>query len=167
MEDISAGDIVSVKGGKITRDLIGAEQVMVVSHAPIMLGNMPAAGKTDLGNSIVFIGQAPVKIMGPVASGDYIIGQINTPGYGLAKHPNNMTIEDFKLAVGRSWDADETEGIKMANTVIGVHNSSFLNLIKDLKEKAENNDERLKAIEAKLNLAAPVKSKSIAAKNKN
>jgi hypothetical protein len=165
MEDISAGDIVSVKGGKITRDLIGAEQVMVVSHAPIMLGNMPAAGKTDLGNSIVFIGQAPVKIMGSVRSGDYIVGQINTPGYGIAKHPNDMTIEDFKLAVGRSWDADETEGIKMANTVIGVHNSSFLNLIKDLKEKAENNDARLKAIEAKLNLAAPVKSKAIAAKN--
>ncbi len=165
-EDISAGDIVSVKGGKITKDLEGAEQVMVVSHAPIMLGNMPAPGKIDLGNSIVFIGQAPVKIMGPVRSGDFIIGQMATPGYGIAKHPADMTIEDFKLAVGRSWDADEAEGIKMANTVIGIHNSSFLNLIKDLKEKAENNDTRLKAIEAKLNLAAPVKSKSIAAKNK-
>lgn len=163
MEAISAGDIVSVKGGKITKDLTGAEQVMVVSHAPIMLGNMPSASKTDLGNSIVFIGQAPVKIMGAVRSGDYIIGQVNTPGYGIAKHPNDMTIEDFKLAVGRSWDTDETEGLKMANTVVGIHNSSFLNLIKGLKEKAENNDARLKAIEAKLSIA-PVKKSSFGAK---
>ena len=166
MEAISAGDIVSVKGGKITKDLIGAEQVMVVSHAPIMLGNMPAEGKTDLGNSIVFIGQAPVKIIGAVRSGDFIVGQINTPGYGIAKHPTDMTVEDFKLAVGRSWDTDETEGIKMANTVIGVHNSAFLNLIKDLKDKAENNDARLKAIEAKLGLAAQVKKNSTSAKSK-
>jgi hypothetical protein len=127
---------------------------------------MPAEGKTDLGNSIVFIGQAPVKIMGAVKSGDFIIGQINTPGYGIAKHPADMTVEDFKLAVGRSWDTDETEGLKLANTVIGVHNSSFLNLIKDLKEKADTNDARLKAIEAKLGLAAPVKKNSTSAKSK-
>lgn len=165
-EFISAGDIVSVKGGKISKDLKNAEQVMVASHAPIMLGNMPAEGKTDLGNSIVFIGQAPVKIMGSVVSGDYIIGQINTPGYGIAKHPKDMTIEDFKLAVGRSWDTDETDGIKMANTVIGVHNSSFLNLIKELKDKADNNEARLKAIEAKLNIGTSIKSNSLSAKNK-
>lgn len=166
MEFISAGDIVSVKAGKITKDLTNAEQVMVVSHAPIMLGNMPSAGKVDLGNSIVFIGQAPVKIMGPVASGDFIVGQINTPGYGIAKHQADMTLEDFKLAVGRSWDTDESEGIKLANTVIGIHNSSFLNLIKELKEKADNNDARLQAIEAKLNIAAPVKAKATITKNK-
>jgi hypothetical protein len=77
-----------------------------------------------------------------------------------------MTIEDFKFAVGRSWDTDETEGIKMANTVIGVHNSAFLHLIKDLKDKAENNDARLKAIEAKLGLAAQVKKNSTSAKSK-
>jgi hypothetical protein len=160
-EAISAGDIVSVKGGRITKDLKGAEQVMVVSHAPIMLGNVPEGNKTDLGNSIVFIGQAPVKILGPVTSGDYIIGQVNTPGYGIAKHPNAMTIEDFKFAVGRSWDTDETEGIKMANTVIGVHNSAFLHLIKDLKEKETANDVRLKAIEAKLGMVTPGKKATV------
>jgi hypothetical protein len=104
--------------------------------------------------------------MGAVKSGDFKIGQINTPGYGIAKHPTDMTVEDFKLAVGRSWDTDETEGIKMANTVIGVHNSAFLILIKDLKEKAETNDTRLKAIEAKLGIAAPVKKITTSAKSK-
>ncbi|MDQ3550752.1 MAG: hypothetical protein M3413_04425, partial [Bacteroidota bacterium] len=85
----------------------------------------------------------------------------NTPGYGIAKHPNAMTIEDFKFAVGRSWDTDETEGIKMANTVIGVHNSAFLHLIKDLKEKETANDVRLKAIEAKLGMVTPGKKATV------
>ena len=166
MEVVSAGDIVSVKGGKITKDLTNAEQVMVVSHAPIMLGNMPVADKIALGNSIVFIGQAPVKIMGPVTSGDYIVGQINTPGYGIAKHQADMTLEDFKLVVGRSWDTDESKGVKLANTVIGIHNSGFLGLIKDLKEKADHNDARLQAIEAKLNISVPGKSMAAATRKK-
>ena len=158
-EFISAGDIVAVKGGKITKDLKGAEQIMVVSSNPIILGNTPAEGKNFQGNNIAFMGQVPVKIMGPVSSGDYILGQSNTPGYGIAKHPNQMSIEDYKIAVGRSWANDQSEDPKTVNTVVGVHNNNFLDIIKDLKQKEEVNDERLKAIEAKLYMSTPLKSK--------
>ena len=48
MENISAGDIVAVKAGKITKDLEGAEQIMAVSHKPIVLGNTPPKGKRVL-----------------------------------------------------------------------------------------------------------------------
>jgi hypothetical protein len=156
-ELISAGDIVAVKAGKITKNLDGAEQVMVVSHTPIMLGNTPEEGKSNQGNNIAFIGQVPVKVMGPVVTGDYIIGQSSTPGYGIAKHPADMTVEDFKNAVGRSWVTDESAEPKMVNTVVGVHNNNFLSIIKDLKEKEEANDARLKAVEAKLNIITPAK----------
>lgn len=159
-EVINAGDIVAVKGGKITKDLALAEQVMVVSSNPIMLGNMPAEGNLYDGNNIAFIGQIPVKIMGPVATGDYIIGQSSTPGYGIAKHSNAMSIEDFRTAVGRSWVNDLSEGPKMVNTVVGVHNNNFLNIIKEIKEKEATNDFRLKAIEIKLNMRATTKTKS-------
>lgn len=158
-ELISAGDIVAVKGGKITKDLKGAEQIMAVSSNPIILGNTPAEGKNYLGNVIAFMGQVPVKILGPVSTGDYILGQSNTPGYGIAKHPNQMLIEDYKNAVGRSWANDLTEEPKMVNTVVGIHNNGFLDIIKDLKQKQEVNDERLKAIETKLYMSAPLKSK--------
>ena len=166
-EFINPGDIVAVKGGKITKDLMDAEQVMVVSHNPIMLGNVPTEEKNYQGNNIAFIGQVPVKILGPVVSGDYIIGHNNTPGYGIAKHPTKMTVEDYKLAVGRSWETDESQGIKLVNTVVGLHNNNFLSLIKDLKEKEEKNDVRLKALEAKLNMIVPVKSKVFEKKQLN
>ena len=155
-ELISAGDIVGIVGGKITKDLKGAEQVMVVSSNPIILGNMPAEGKNYQGNNIAFMGQVPVKILGPVISGDYIIGQPNTPGYGIAKHPNKMTIDDFKNAVGRSWANDESDEPKMVNTVVGLHNNNFLNIIKELKQSTEA---RLNALETRMNMPVILKSK--------
>ena len=157
-EVIGTGDIVAVKGGKITKDLTGAEQIMAVSHHPIVLGNIPEKEKTQLGNNIAFMGQIPVKVMGPVKAGDYIVAKSNVQGYGVAVDPINMQLEDYKLAVGRSWATNAQKGPKMVNTVVGVHNNNFLDLIKGLKEKNEENDLRLKAIEAKLNMK-PVSSK--------
>ncbi len=151
-EDISYGDIVAVKGGKITKDLRGAQQIMAVSKKPIVLGNMPEAKRTQFGNNIAFMGQIPVKVVGAVQSGDYIVAKGEIPGYGVAIHPKDMTVEDYKLAVGRSWDNNPKAGPKMVNTVVGVHNHDFLNIIANLQQKASQTDERLKAIESALNM---------------
>jgi hypothetical protein len=40
----------------------------------------------------------------------------------------------------------------MVNTVVGVHNHDFLNIISSMQKKVESTDLRLKAIEDKLNL---------------
>jgi len=40
----------------------------------------------------------------------------------------------------------------LVNTVVGVHNSDVLNIVSELQKKANNADERLKAIEEKLKL---------------
>lgn len=159
-EMIGTGDIVAVKGGKITKDIKGAEQIMAVSHHPIVLGNVPDKERVVLGNNIAFMGQIPVKVMGPVIAGDYIVAKSDVQGYGVAVNPANMNVEDYKLTVGRSWTTNVKDGPKMVNTVVGVHNNNFLDLIKDLKEKAEENDARLKAIEAKLNMSTPVSNKT-------
>lgn len=151
-ETISYGDIVAVKGGKITKDMKGAEQVMAVSKKPIVLGNVPDVSRTAAGNNIAFMGQIPVKVMGPVQSGDYIVANSEVPGYGVAIHPKEMKVEDFKLAVGRSWDTNLKDGPKMVNTVVGVHNHDFLNIIGNLQQKAEKTEERLKTIENMLNV---------------
>jgi len=159
-EVISYGDIVAVKGGKITKDIAGAEQIMAVSHQPIVLGNIPEKGKTRLGNNIAFMGQIPVKVMGPVEAGDYIVADSEIPGYGIAIKPENMRVEDYKLAVGRSWVTNGTDGPKMVNTVVGVHNNGFLTILKEMQEKSDNYEARLRAIEARLNLpSTPEKAK--------
>ncbi len=149
-EVISAGDVVAVKGGKITKDLTNAEQVMGISHRPIVLGNVPKAGMNEKGNNVAFMGQIPVKIMGAVRSGDYIVGKSIIPGFGIAVHPEHMTVEDFKLAIGRSWDTNLDAGAKMTNTVVGVHNGDYINILKKMDEKIKFSESRLESVEAKI-----------------
>lgn len=149
-EAISAGDIVGVSGGKITKDLAQAEQIMAVSHKPIVLGNVPAVGREALGNKIAFMGQIPVKVQGPVNAGDYIVGNPATPGYGTAVAPSDMTAEKARLTVGRSWENKPNEGPKMVNTVIGVDNGNFLKIIQDNQHQVNELDARVRALEAKM-----------------
>ena len=163
-EAISAGDIVAVKGGKITKDLRGAEQIMAVSTAPIVNANMPNENRVALGNSIAFMGQIPVKIMGSVATGDFIVAKGNIAGYGVAIKSSDMTTEDFRLVVGRAWETMEAEGPKMVNTLVGVQNNDFLKIIEKYQQKlataearVSSTEERLNAIEQKLNMPSATK----------
>ena len=153
-ENIGTGDIVAIKGGKITKNLKGAEQIMAISYRPIVLGNVPEAQRVNLGNNVAFMGQIPVKVVGPVHAGDYIVAKSSIEGYGVAVNPLNMRIEDYKLSVGRSWTTNRENGPKLVTTVVGVHNSDFLNIIKSLKEHVDANESRLKAIEEKLNISS-------------
>lgn len=149
-EFISGGDIVGVTGGKITKDLAHAEQIMAVSTQPIVLGNAPAEGSEHLGNKIAFMGQIPVKIMGPVTTGDYILGNASTPGYGIARHPQDMRPEDAPLVVGRAWETIDRDGPKKVNTVIGVDNGHVLKILQQYQVQLETMDERLTSIESLL-----------------
>lgn len=157
-EYISAGDIVGVKGGKISRDITDAEQLMVVSLRPAVMGNNPDQADAYKGNSVAFIGQIPVKVIGPVTSGDYIVPHDILIGYGQAVSPMEMTSSQFGQAVGRSWITDPAEGPKMVNTVVGLQNGDWNQVVKsiDAKQSTLNTgldtlEARLKAIDNKLN----------------
>jgi hypothetical protein len=150
-EYLTAGDIVAVKGGKITRDLNNVEQIMVVSHKPIILGNAPVEGQDYKGNNIAFMGQVPVKVMGAVQTGDYIVASTEIKGYGIAIHPDGMTAENFTLAVGRSWENKLTEGPKMVNTVVGIHNGDWVKIIKKIEAKQKTYEVKFIEMEAAVN----------------
>ncbi|WP_459210528.1 hypothetical protein [Aquimarina rhabdastrellae] len=147
-EYITAGDIVAVKGGKITKNLEGAEQIMAVSHKPIVLGNMPSQERIHLGHNVAFMGQIPVKVLGVVQSGDYIVADTQVKGYGKPIRPEDMTVEDFKYAVGRSWDNHPVAGMKMVNTVIGVHNGDWMHVIKKMQARQQANEQKINSLEA-------------------
>jgi hypothetical protein len=158
-ELITPGDIVGVKGGKITKDLKGAEQIMAVSTQPIVSANMPNVEKVGSGNSIAFVGQIPVKIIGRVTTGDFIVAKGNIPGYGVAVKPSEMTTEDFRLIVGRAWETINVDGPKMVNTLVGVQNNDFLKIIEKYQQKVTDVEDRLDAIEKKLNMSQTTKKK--------
>ncbi len=125
---------------------------MVVSHNPIVLGNTPENNKVHLGQNIAFMGQVPVKVTGPVRTGDYIVADPNIPGYGVAKSEYDMTVEDFKYAVGRSWDNRLDEGPKMVNTVVGIHNGDYMRILQNMERKFDASESRLENLEAKVEL---------------
>ncbi len=149
-ENISAGDIVGVVGGKISRDLTNAEQIMVVSHRPIILGNAPEEKGFILGNTIAFMGQVPVKVLGPVKNGDYIVASKTILGYGKAISPNTMTAEDYAFAVGRSWETNLKEGPKLVNTVVGVNDYDFSLMLTEIEIQQNNLDTKIESLEEKL-----------------
>jgi hypothetical protein len=123
---------------------------MVVSHHPIILGNTPDKEKTHLGNNIAFMGQVPVKIMGPVNTGDFIVAHPNLEGYGIGQSPSQMTSEDFTRTVGRSWEQNLKPGPKTVNTVVGVHNGDWVSIMKKLNDKQKEYEQKFEAMEAQV-----------------
>ena len=98
------------------------------------------------------MGQVPVKIVGPVKTGDFIVATTAIKGYGKAVSPNNMTADYFKRAVGRSWDENLNEGPKMVNTVVGVHNGDWANIITKLKDKQDAYQTKYEVLEKQVEL---------------
>ena len=165
-EYLTAGDIVAIKGGKITRDLTDVEQIMVVSHKPIILGNAPELEQEYKGNNIAFMGQVPVKVMGAVQTGDYIVANSEIKGYGVAIHPEAMTAADFRLAVGRSWGNNPAAGPKMINTVVGVHNGDWSIEVKKIQQSQEKLDTKIESLSSKIRrIAQKIKKVNIHERN--
>ena len=124
---------------------------MVVSHKPIVLGNIPEEGKSHLGNNVAFMGQVPVKVIGPVSSGDYIVAHGEISGYGKAINPKEMVAENFRFAVGRSWDTNLNDGPKLINTVIGVHNGDWVNVFKRFESNQRKFEDKLNEFDKTVN----------------
>jgi hypothetical protein len=158
-EAITKGDIVGVKGGRITRDISNAEQIRVVSSNPIMLGNVPEKNKESNGNKIAFMGQVPVKVMGPVVSGDYIIAKTDLPGYGIAVHADQLTVNDLKLAVGRAWETNLNDGAKMVNTLIGVEKADYIKVLEDLGTKVKSLEDKIDQLSTRFDQSNKKKSR--------
>lgn len=157
-EEITYGDIVGIKGGFISRDLTDAEQVMVVSKAPIIMGNAPHPDSLANGKNIAFIGQVPVKVMGAVKSGDFIVADKSRLGFGKAISPENMTALDYQIAVGRSWDNDNGKGFKYVNTLVGMHNNAWTKPVEKMQKQVENLESQMSSIVDRLDNLEKVKN---------
>jgi hypothetical protein len=151
-EFIAPGDVVGVRAGKISKDIAHAEQVMVVSHHPIVRGNMPQADKRQFGNDVAFMGQVPVKVLGSVRTGDYLVASGTVRGYAVAVRPDAMTAEDHERVVGRAWEASLTEGPKYVNAVVGVHNGDWAKIVQRMERSQDELRLRLERLENRIEL---------------
>ena len=146
-ERIEAGDIVGVFEGRISRKTAGANQIMVISTAPIVLGNSPPESEEHLYEKVAFVGQAPVKVRGPVKAGDYIVPSRLNDGTGVAISAPEMKLSDFGRIVGRAWESSDREEVKLIKAVVGLAHPA-----PDLVALLAQKDEQLKTLSAEVEL---------------
>ncbi len=120
-EDLNWAEVVGVRGGRISRDTQGAEQIMVISRAPIVLGNQPSGDASNY-EKVAFMGQVPVLVRGPVNAGDYLIASGLNDGSAVAVGESQLTTEHLSRLVGRAWEgARSGSPLNLVNTAIGIN----------------------------------------------
>ncbi|HEX5112222.1 MAG TPA: hypothetical protein VFV79_05210 [Saprospiraceae bacterium] len=137
-EAFSYGDIVGIKGGKISKAMEDADQYMVISLSPIILGNMPPAEHKEFYEKVAFMGQVPVKVVGVVHIGDYILSSPMEDGFGIAVAPEDMTLDQYKRIVGTAWSAsDGKKSYAMINTAVGINTNDTVEKLKKQQEELD------------------------------
>ncbi|MDP6699380.1 MAG: hypothetical protein QGH25_07015, partial [Candidatus Latescibacteria bacterium] len=149
-EQIEAGELVGVFGGKVSKRIEGAERVLAVSTAPFALGNMPADEDAHLFEKIGFIGQVPIKVEGPVAVGDYIVPSGREDGTAVAIAPDGMQPADFAQVVGRAWEASAARGVKRVNVAVGLQANDWTRFVGHFIREAAMLKARLRAVDSRL-----------------
>ena len=120
------GEVVGVKGGVVSKTFMDAEKFMVVSNAPAVIGGMPDKKKVALYEKIAFMGQVPVKVLGRVRKGDYILPSGKGDGMAMAVTPINMSILDYRRVIGVAWaDSDPKKAFSFINTAVGLNTNDL------------------------------------------
>lgn len=129
-EVIKPGDIVGVYGGKISKSTVNADRIMSVSVSPIVLGNMPEENKEQYFEKVAFKGQVPVRVIGVVNKGDYIIPSGNEDGTGVAVAPELVTIDELIRTVGIAWQSSNNPLLKMIKVGVGLNLRNVTSIVK-------------------------------------
>lgn len=121
-EGFAPGDIVGVKGGRITKTTQGAHHLMVISHFPAVIGKEPQDKDLHRFEKVAFMGQVPVKVRGIVHVGDYIVPLGDGSGIGVAVSPTDMTLDQYAQIVGVAWSEAYVDGaVTLINLAVGIN----------------------------------------------
>lgn len=150
-ERIMPGDIVGLRGGKVTRNTEGLNHFRVVSTNPAFLGNMPQEGKIEDFSRIAFLGQVPVKVRGGAQVGDYIIPSGLNDGTGMAVSPDALTGDQIDQVVGVAWSYQPpVPGISLVNMAIGLNANDLAFVVKKQQMQIETLEQSLASLEERL-----------------
>ncbi len=148
-EKFFAGDIVGVKSGIISHDTNNANNMMVVSNKPIVLGNMPEQGGEANYEKIAFMGQVPVKVFGAVNEGDYILPSGNNDGFGVAVSPENLKLADCEKIVGIAWSSSSSSQLNYVNVAVGLNANDVARHSIKLEKKIEDQAKEIEELKAR------------------
>ena len=148
-EKILPGDVVGVHKGKISLTTEGADQIMVLTDRPAILGNAPHDDDILNRANVSFIGQVHVRVVGPVRSGDWLIQSGKGDGSARALDPTSIRPNDF--IIGQAWETNRSEEEKLVNSVIGRGSSQvFIELINEFQVKFEKQQLEIEKLKEQL-----------------
>ena len=151
-EQLDKGDIVGVFAGKVTRETKGADHIMVMSSAPIVVGNWKGDDKSLDYGLVAFLGQVPIKVRGPIRTGDFIVPDGEGKGIGVAVHPSQVSTMMIDKIVGQSIETNLGEGIHKVKSFVGfnfgtstvLHQLAEIDQLKDDLTVIKANNEKIK-----------------------
>jgi len=137
IRDLQFGEVVGVKSGLISLDTKHADHLMVISNAPIAVGNTPDPGEENQFEKVAFMGQVPVRVAGPVALNDYILPSGNNDGLAIAVHPKDMKTLDYGRILGVAWEAAPDFPLNIVNVAVGINSNDLAPRVEALSQKIE------------------------------
>jgi hypothetical protein len=141
------GEVVGIKGGKISRNTENADHVLTISLAPIVLGNMPDENRKDAFEKVGFMGQVPALVKGRVAKGDYIVASGNNDGFAKAITPNDISLEDLRWVIGKAWSSAEGNGKSLINVSVGLKSNEWVKILEQQETRMQLMEAKLKSLE--------------------
>lgn len=142
--DLHFGEIVGIKGGKVSLKTSNVDHYRVVSKNPGILGNEPAPEQLPNYEKIAFMGQVLVKVAGSVDVGDYIIPSGNNDGFGLAVNPKAMKAGDYTRIVGVAWESAHQGLFNYINVAVGINSNELSQQVELLERKIDAIEKHLK-----------------------
>lgn len=149
VRNLLPGEVVGVKGGKISLNTKDADHFMVVSTRPIVLGNMQPQHSAQY-EKIAFLGQVPLRVVGKVAVGDYLIPSGNNDGFAIAITPDKLTIADHRRIIGVAWEAAKDAPLNVVNTAVGINRNSFSTTLEQFAAELQETNQKVDQIIAYL-----------------
>lgn len=153
-EAIGPGDVVAVRAGRIALDTAGADQVMVVSTAPIVTGNRPfedEEGGIVGWQKIAFIGQAPVRVLGPVTAGDLLVPSGLHDGTAVAIHPASIEPDQLTQVLGIAWETSDDAREKPVTAAVGIDQADAAShALRAQSQRVDELEARLERLERSL-----------------
>jgi acetyltransferase-like isoleucine patch superfamily enzyme len=146
-DDFMVGEVVGVKGGKISRNTQDADHVLTISLAPIVLGNMPDEDRKNDYEKVGFMGQVPVLVQGEVSKGDYIVASGKNDGYAIAIAPQDIKLKNLKWVIGKAWTASEGSGKNLINVSVGLKSNEWIKILEDQEARIQVMEAKLKSME--------------------
>lgn len=141
--DVAPGQVVGLRGGRVSLATDGAEQIAVISSDPAFVGNPTA----EAGGALVaLVGQVEVQVSGDAAAGDLLIASGGADGRARAVSPAAYHPADGAV-LGRVLSADGGR----VTALVGVDEAAALRgVVARQADQIEALAARLARLEARL-----------------